>query len=397
MSGPGAVPPPIPPEILAEERDRIRQQLELEKGKSRVLYERAYQDYLMGITGQRGKAKPAHAAASETEFMATVKRAYADAYSLRAFRDVMEDVTGHGTQPAPETMPSSDNLTTALMKSGVPPEVVNKWLKTLDPEALGALIALGSQNQNPALAQLSYAMSQRGQKEGLTIKDVIELNSALAKTQGAPNISIDLPKLIDSVKAQPPSASPTEIANATITAIRTGMELASAGRSSEEPKQKGGVLETLLTTPEGIRTAREVGLIGGDSSMLTIVSEMRKNDQEFQKSMRESDRRFELRLEQMHAETALRRGQLHESRRRTDLIAGALQRVGKAVADGFSEGGGEEKAADGRIPDSSGLKQYKCECGAPIIVPPDAKVGGTVQCAKCGAVYEIHNTEGTAQ
>lgn len=390
----GGQPPPIPPEVLAEERDKIRQQLDLERSKSRLLYERAYQGYLLGQTEQRGKGRPA-AAASESDMMSRIKKAYADAIELRAFRDVMEDTMDHGATPAAETLPGNDNLMTNLMRSGVDPRIVNQWLKSLDPEALGALIAFSSQNQNPALSQMAYAMSQRGQKqEGLTIKDIIELNTALSKTTGQPNISIDLPKLIESVKAAPATASPSEIMETTLKAITTGMAMVSGGKSEKsEPK---GVLEGLLSTPDGVKIAKEAGLIGGDTNMMNIVAEMRKNDQAFQAQQVEMDRRFQLRLEAMHAETSLKKRQIIESRRRTDMIGGALQRIGKAVADGFAEGGGEEgKAAHGQVSEKSMLQTYTCECGAPIIVPPNVKPGESVKCAKCGAVYDVTPQEPT--
>jgi DNA-directed RNA polymerase subunit RPC12/RpoP len=392
VSGIGATPPPLPPEVLQEERDRIRQQLELERGKSRILYEKAYQDYLVGQTGAHGKTKSA-ATVSHPDFMDVIKKAYTDAIALRAFRDVMDDTMGRGETPAAESIPSSDNLMTTLMKSGVPPQIVNQWLKNLDPEALGALIAFSSQGQNPGLSQLAFAVSQRGgQKDSLTIKDVIELNQALSKTQGAPNINLDIPKLIEAVRAAPAAASPSEIMETTLKAIQTGMQLVTPGKS-EEPKAKG-LLEELLRTPEGIKTAKEIGLIGSDASMMTIIAEMRKNDQAFEERRIESDKKWQLRLEQLHAETSIKKHQIVESRRRTNMIGSALQRIGTAVAKGMTEGGEEEAegkaATGGRIPDNSGIKQYKCEgCGSLITVPPDAQIGANVTCAKCGAVYEV--------
>jgi len=385
---PGAAPV-IPPEMLDEERERIRKQLEAERDKSRLLYHQAYQAYLRGMTGPP-TAQPAQAPAPEPDFMARIRKAYEDAYALRAFRDIMEETT-RGGQPAPTTMPSADNITTNLMKSGLPPQAVNQWLKSLDPEALGALVALSS--NNPMLAMMSFATSQRGQQ--LTIKDVIELNAALAKRETQPNVSIDIPKLVEAVKAQPPSASPTEMVNATIQAIQTGMQLAAP---REEPKREG-ILESLLRTPEGAKTAREIGLIGGDTPMMNIIAEMRKNDQAFQERIKESDRRWELRLEQLHAETALKKGQLAESRRRTDLIAGTLRRVGGAIARGISEGiaEGEGKKAEGKTAEGEEgaeetPQQYQCECGATISVPPGTQPGARVTCAKCGAEYDVTGT-----
>jgi len=390
MSGPGATPPPIPPEVLDEERERIRKQLEIERGKSRVLYEQAYQSYLHGISGrpqqQQGQAPTP---VPEQEFLTKIRQAYADAYSLRAFRDVMKEVTEETGQP-PQTMPSADNITTNLMKSGLPPQVVSQWVKGLDPEALGALIALSS--NNPMLAMMSFAMTQRQGQQQLTIKDVIELNAALAKREAQPNVSLNIPELIKEVKAQPQGADPEKIVNATIGAIQTGMQIAGAGRS-EEPKRVG-ILETLLQTPEGTKTARELGLIGGETPMMGIIAEMRKNDQAFQKDMQESQRRWDLRLEQMRSETAYKKAQLAEGRRRTELIAGTLRRVGGAIARGISEGiaEGEGKKAEGQKTEEAtgeeAPQEYKCDCGATISVPPGTQPGAVVTCAKCGAQYE---------
>jgi len=394
MSGLGAAPPPIPPEVLDEERERIRKQLELERGKSRVLYEKAYQAYLQGAAGVSQQGQPQ--AVGEPEFMSKVKKAYEDAYALRAFRDVMEETTKPG-RPMPQAMPSADNITTSLMKSGLPPEVVNQWLKSLDPEALGALIALST--QNPALSPIMFALSQRQGQQQLTIKDVIELNAALAKRETQPNINIDIPKLVEAVKAQPPGVDSEKLVNATITAIQTGMQMAGAGRS-EEPRRVG-ILETLLQTPEGAKTAKELGLIGGDTPLMTIVAEMRKNDQQFQERMRSSDRAWELRLEEMRLRGNIERAKLAEGRRRTELLAGTLRRVGGAIARGIGEGISEEaegkkaegKAEEGAEGEGEGIQEYKCECGATISVPPGTQVGAVVKCAKCGAEYEATKPE----
>ena len=386
MSAPGAVPPPIPPEVLDEERERIRKQLELERGKSRVLYERAYQSYLQGVSGEKEQG-PVAKAATEPQFLDKVRKAYEEAYALRAFRDVMEETTKPG-QPAPQTMPSGDSLTTGLMRSGLPPQVVNQWLKSLDPEALGALVALSS--NNPLLAATSFATSQRGQQ--LTIKDVIDLNAAIAKQQPQPNISIDIPKLVEAVKAQPPSASPTEIVNATISAIQTGMQMAGGGKHDAAPRS-GGILETLLQTPEGAKTAKELGLIGGDTPMLTVMAEMRKNDQQFQERMRSSDRAWELRLEELKLRSNIERAKLVEGRRRTELIAGSLRRIGGAIAKGIGEGisEGEGKKAEGEEGETP--QEYKCECGGVITVPPGTQPGAVVTCGKCGAQYDATPSE----
>lgn len=392
MSRPGAVPPPIPPEVLDEERELIRKQLDLERGKSRILYEQAYQDYLTGTRRARGKGKgePAEAV-SEDQFYSAVRKAYQDAYSIRAYRDVLGDVTEHGARPAPETMPSSDNITTSLMKSGVPPQAINQWLKGLDPEALGAMIALSS--NNPALATMAFAMNQRPAQQGLSVKDVIELNVALQKATNQPNINVDIPKLIEAVKSQPQAASPKEIVDGTLEAIKTGIALASGGRSDEprEPRHEG-ILETLLKQPEGIKMAKELGLIGGDTPLLNIIAEMRKSDQQFQEKMSEADKRWQLRLEQVQSERELNIAKIQESKRRTDLIASSLQRIGTAVARGVARGGGPEgkTAEEEEEPEEGALKQLPCpDCNAPITLPPDAKPGMFVTCAKCGAKFEI--------
>ena len=390
MSVPGATPPPIPPEVLDEERERIRRQLEIEKGKSRMLYEQAYQAYLRGVSGQsqQVQGQPSQPA-TEPQFLDKVRKAYEEAYALRAFRDVMEETTKPG-QPAPQTMPSSDTITTNLMKSGLPPQVVNQWLKSLDPEALGALVALS--NQNPTLSPMLFALSQRGSQQQLTIKDVIELNAALSKQNVQPNISIDIPKLVEAVKSQPQGADPEKIVNATLTAIQTGMSLAGGGKHEEAPRSRG-ILETLLQTPEGAKTAKELGLIGGDTPMLTVMAEMRKNDQQFQERMRSSDRAWELRLEELKLRSNIERAKLVEGRRRTELIAGSLRRIGGAIAKGIGEGisEGEGKKAEGEEGETP--QEYKCECGGVITVPPGTQPGAVVTCGKCGAQYDATPAE----
>jgi DNA-directed RNA polymerase subunit M/transcription elongation factor TFIIS len=392
MGAPGAVPPPIPPEVLDEEREKIRKQIEVERGKSRVLYEQAYQAYLRGVShvpsGSEGE--PAEAAVGQSDFYNQIRKAYSDAYSLRAFREIMEEATDHGAKPAPAVMPSSDNITTSLMRSGLPPTVVNSWLKGLDPEALGALIALSS--NNPQLAMMAFAMNQRNtqQQQGLTIKDVIELNAALQKGSNAPDVSLNIPELIKAVKEQPPQASVTDIVNSTLETLKAGMALAGSGRSEREESQHGGLLENLLKTPEGIKAAKEIGLIGGDASVLAIVKEMRANDQQFQTQQKESDRRWDLRLAQLQGEQELRKAQIKESGRRTDLLAGGLQRIGGAIARAVAQSGPEGKTAEGKRAGAGVLSQTPCsECGASITIPPSIKPGDVVKCAKCGSQFEV--------
>jgi len=383
MSTPGAYPPPIPPEVLDEERERIRRQLEIERGKSRVLYEKAYQDYLRSVS-HSSEQGPAQTPVSEPDFFSQIRKAYGEAYALRAFRDVMEETTKPG-RPAPQTMPSTDSVTTSLMKSGLPPQAINEWLKTLDPEALGALVALSS--NNPMLAMMSFAMSQRGgQQQQLTIKDVIELNAALSK-RTTPDVSLDIPKLIEAVKSQPQGSDPEKIVDSTLKAIQTGMQLATPRGGGEEPRSKG-ILETILAQPDGAKVAKELGLIGGDTPILSIMAEMRKNDQVFQREMKESDRRWELRLEEMRLKSNIERAKLSEGRRRTELIAGSLRRIGAAVARGLAESAGPE--GEGKTEGEKEEPQtLQCsECGADISVPPETKPGALITCAKCGAQYE---------
>jgi len=392
MSTPvGASPPPVPPEALEEQREIVRKQLELERGKSRILYEQAYQAYLHGLSG-RPQPQPSQAPTPvpEQEFMIKIRQAYADAYALRAFRDVMKETTEETGQP-PQTMPSADNITTSLMKSGLPPQAISQWVKGMDPEALGALIALSS--NNPMLATMSFAMSQRQGQQQLTIKDVIELNAALAKRESQPNVAIDVAKIIESVRNQPTS-DPEKIVDSTLKAIQTGMQLASPKGGGEEPRPRG-ILEQILSQPDGAKVAKELGLIGGDTPILNIMAEMRKNDQQFQERMRSSDRAWELRLEEMRLRGNIERAKMAEGRRRTELIAGSLRRVGEAIARGIGEEieGGEGKKAEGETAEGEALPQYQCECGATITVPPETKPGAIVTCAKCGAQYEATKTE----
>jgi len=387
-----------PPEDVLQQRiaqAKLQKQLELDK--SRILYEQLYQAELQRFKGAYSAAptqqglQPTPVPESFDDFYSKVRKAYSEAYALRAFREVMKEVTEETGQP-PQTMPSADNITTSLMKSGLPPQAISQWLKGMDPEALGALIAYSS--NNPMLAMMSYAMSQRQGQQQLTIKDVIELNAALAKRESQPNVAIDVAKIIESVRNQPTS-DPDKIVDSTLKAIQAGMQLASPRGGGEEPRPRG-ILEQILAQPDGAKVAKELGLIGGDTPILNIMAEMRKNDQAFQTQRDEAQRRWELRLEQLHAETALKKGQLAESRRRTDLIAGTLRRVGSSIARGFSEGiaEGEGKKAEGKeTTGGEALQQYECSCGATITVPPEAQVGSIVTCAKCGNQYEVTKSE----
>ena len=278
-------------------------------------------------------------------------------------------------------------LVTTLIQGGSDPKVVSEWLKGLDPQALGSLIAL--QSNNPALAAMAFGMGQRGQQ--LTTKDVIELNKAMREGgAGQPQITIDLAELIKAVRDTPGGAvSPKEIVDSTINAIKTGITLA-----TPTGKKPESWFDKLMSTPEGVETAQKIGLFGGSPEFLRIQKEIRAADRQFLKESKEGDRRWQLRLQEYRDESRRRWAEVQEKRRRTQIAEGALKRVGRAVARAVSEAEeeeefGEEEGKPAKKKRASKVKQYECEeCGAVISVPLGIKPGATVTCASCGAVYE---------
>lgn len=293
---------------------------------------------------------------------------------------------GESESEAPMTTKA---LVGTLIQGGSDPKVVSEWLKGLDPQALGALIAL--QSNNPALAAMAFGMGQRGQQ--LTTKDVIELNKAMREGgAGQPQITIDLAELIKAVRETPgEKVSPKEIVDSTIAAIQTGISLAAGGKKEENWFDK------LMSTPEGVQTAKDIGLFGGSPEYMRLMQEIKDADRRFMKDMKTSDRQWQLRLMQYRDESRRAWAETQEKRRRTQLAEKALRRVGGAVARAVSEAEEEEEFEEEAKPArkrSRRVKQYECEvCGEPISVPPGLKPGATVTCASCGAIYEAEKTE----
>lgn len=375
------MPTMTPPEVLNAIRQQVKQELELETMKSSLLYQRQYQKFLKGAEPEPVKEGETERIASPTsDYTDAVKRAYSEAYALRAFRDVMKDVDDVNIKK--EIQPQAANsIATTLMQSGASPEAINKWLTSLSPEALGALIAL--QSGNPMLAQMSFAMGQRGKDGGLTLNDVLTLSQALAKSS-----NIDIVKLLEVVSKQPQGVTTKEM----LELINMGVTLATRNQPQQiqqEEKKPTGILENLLQTPEGAKLAKEMGLIGNDTATLTVIAEMRKNDQSFQKMMKDSDRNWELRLEELKAKREVAFAKIEEGRERTKLIGSSLQRVGSAIAEGILKGGEAEGTPDIMQATPNQPQRFECEvCHSPIIVPANAIPGQQVECPKCHEKYE---------
>jgi DNA-directed RNA polymerase subunit RPC12/RpoP len=304
---------------------------------------------------------------------------------------------GKGNDGSAQTAPmTTGGLAATLIQSGADPEKVNEFLKKLDPQALGALIALSS--NNPALAMMAFAMNQQ-RTEPLTVKDVIAISKELHREGVQPNINIDVAKLVEAAKGQPQGVDVTEMTKAIVEAIKTGIEVAKT--ASPKAEREESWLEKLLSTPEGIKTAKELGLFGGAQNIeyLKLLKEMKESDRRFAREMKESDRRFELLLKKMEEEKEQRKMKAALERRKTEMISGALQRIGRAIARGLSEAGEAEAPEEGgtvvegkAAPKAKGksVYTYKCEdCGAPISVPADAKKGSKIVCAKCGAQFVL--------
>jgi len=294
-------------------------------------------------------------------------------------------------QPEQGTPMTTSSLITNLITSGVDPKVANEWLKTLDPQAMGALIAL--QSNNPALSMLAFGMTSQKKGEGLTVKDVVELNKAMASS-GGPDIKIDVAELVKAASgAAKPSesgVSAKEIVDSTLTAVQTGIALASGGKEKEE-----SWFDKLMSTPEGLESAQKIGLFGGNPDYLRLQKEIREADRKFMREMKSDDRRWELQLQKMRDESRSMWAEAQERKRRTDLMASGLKRVGAAIARAVSEGEEEGEEVEEAKPAKRGkkeskIRQYECsECGSPISVPPSVKVGDSIQCASCGASFEV--------
>lgn len=124
---------------------------------------------------------------------------------------------------------------------------------------------------------------------------------------------------------------------------------------------------------------------------LKILQEIKAEGRRHAKEMKESDRRFQLMMRQLKQEDNFRWAHLQEERRRTNLLAGGLKRVGRSIARGMSEeeGEGKPEVKKHETPPIK-LKKYTCEvCQAPIVVPPDKKPGDEVECGSCRSIFTL--------
>ena len=303
-------------------------------------------------------------------------------------KELKEHMRKEGGKP-PEGAPlTPGSVVASLISGGVDSKTANEWLKSLDPQALGSLIAL--QSNNPALAMMAFIMGQQRGSQGITMQDVVELNKTMQNRGFHPQITLDVAKLVEvatSAKSSGSEMSAKEIVDSTITAIQTGMEIAARPTGEKEETW----FEKLVSTPEGINTAKQIGLFGGNIEALKLMKEMKEGDRKFMREMKESDRRFQMQLKKMEGDTKLRFAELQEGHRRTQLIGGALKRVGSAIARAVSEVEEEEETEEAKPARKEGkIKSYACsECGATISIPPDTKVGSYVECIKCGERYEV--------
>ena len=162
-------------------------------------------------------------------------------------------------------------------------------------------------------------------------------------------------------------------------------------QQSTEPREKEGLLERLIQTPEGIKAAKEMGLIGNDTGTMAIIAEMRKNDQVFQKQLKESDRNWDLRMEELKMRRDIAAQKIQGDRERTDLMIHGLQKIGEAVAGAFMNGEAPEAPDSSLVAKPASASQpqtFECEvCHAPITIPAGTKIGAEVECSKCHTKY----------
>jgi len=102
------------------------------------------------------------------------------------------------------------------------------------------------------------------------------------------------------------------------------------------------------------------------------------------------DRAFHLRMRQQDKEHDARLAELGIQKERNDLIMGALKRMGAAVGDELAS---EDDYEEDEKPAAKGrgqlLKEKCTQCGAEILIPPEAQVAGKeIKCTKCESVFE---------
>jgi len=159
-----------------------------------------------------------------------------------------------------------------------------------------------------------------------------------------------------------------------------------------EPVKKEA--DSLAELDRGIELVRKIREVfpseGGEGGMTTAMIEFKKWEKTFELDVKKADREDRLALRKIDKAHDIELGKLGIERERNDLLRDGFKRVGRAFALGLGEEDEFEEEEESAPAKGRGqLIKEKCtECGADILIPPEAQVEGhTIKCSECPATF----------
>ena len=133
---------------------------------------------------------------------------------------------------------------------------------------------------------------------------------------------------------------------------------------------------------------------GGGGGMSETMIEFKKWEKEFELEHKKADREERLERRRIDKEHDARLIELGIEKERNDLLRDGFKRVGRAMALALGEED-EYEEAEYEVLEETPTKRRrqlikeKCtECGAEILIPPEAQVAGKeIKCVKCDSVF----------
>lgn len=168
-----------------------------------------------------------------------------------------------------------------------------------------------------------------------------------------------------------------------------------AGEATKNEKDSLAEIDRTLDLVQKLRDTFPSDGGGGGTSDSMI--EFKKWEKEFDLKHKKADREERLDRRRIDKAHDIELGKLGIEQDRNDLLRDGFKRVGRAIALGLGEEDEFEEAieAEYKVLDETPAKgrgqliKEKCtECGAEILIPPEAQVAGKeIKCSKCNSVF----------
>jgi len=265
--------------------------------------------------------------------------------------------------------PSSSNpqasavaaLTATLIKSGVKPEEANEFLSKLNPEALATLTALTSNNPYLPLFMFLASQSKGQQPQNLTVKDIVEVNKNV----------FDLAKNIASDRGKSGESEILAIVKELTNMYKETQQkilLEKLEDIASTISSRKSLWDEILEDERKFNKLKQ--LFGGQNMSPEIAIELEKLRQAHELNMKKLD----LELLKMQAELA-------ESKRRKEMTATILRKIGEAIGTGLSEASKEVE-----VEPEEYSYTLKCpQCGTEL---KDVTPGKEITCPQCKTTYK---------